>query len=164
MATKLLIGNIESNPFPSGLREFLGFLFTDAEDTNIKDVLNDFKAANDRPTNLKKMKSKKVEHLKSTLAYLNDWSKDDSLIKEEIDAYTKDGITLLVVNNVYNMAPEKCSSMKPIRSEEDVENLQSDLDMIYDWQKENNMLFNSKKFEMLRYGSKEELKISTNYL
>ena len=110
MATKLLIGNIESNPFPSDLREFLGFLFTDAEDTNIKDVLNDFKAANDRPTNLKKMKSKKVEHLKSTLAYLNDWSKDDSLIKEEIDAYTKDGIALLVVNKVYNMAPEQCSS------------------------------------------------------
>ena len=51
-----------------------------------------------------------------------------------------------------------------VSSEEDVENLQSDLDMIYDWQKENNMLFNSKKFEMLRYGSKEELKISTNYL
>ena len=56
------------------------------------------------------MKSKKVEHLKSTLAYLNDWSDDDLIIKEEIDAYTKDGIALLVVKKIYNMAPEKCLS------------------------------------------------------
>ena len=54
--------------------------------------------------------------------------------------------------------------MRAVSSEEDVEDLQRDLDVIYDWQKENNMLFNSKKFEMLRYGSKEELKSSTNYL
>ena len=30
-------------------------------------------------------------------------------------------------------------------------------------QKENNMLFNGKKFEMLRYGPNEDLKFETNY-
>ena len=54
--------------------------------------------------------------------------------------------------------------MRPIRTEEDVEDLQRDLDTIYDWQKENNMLFNSKKFEMMRFGSQVEIKTSTNYL
>ena len=37
-------------------------------------------------------------------------------------------------------------------TEEDVENFQ------------NNMLFNGKKFEMLRYGPNSDLKNSTNYL
>ena len=70
LATKLLIGNIESNPGPADLKEFLGFLFTDPEDANIKDVLNDFKASNDKDPNLKKLKTKKVDHLKAALAYL----------------------------------------------------------------------------------------------
>ena len=54
--------------------------------------------------------------------------------------------------------------MGPVRSEEDVENIQHDLDTIYDWQQQNNMLFNGKKFEMLRYGPDRDLKNSTNYL
>ena len=39
----------------------------------------------------------------------------------------------------------------PIASPEDTQRLQQDLDKIYDWAKENNMQFNSDKFEMLRY-------------
>ena len=54
--------------------------------------------------------------------------------------------------------------MGPVQSEEDVEKLQSDLDAIYEWQNCNNMLFNGKKFEMLRYGKNEEIKNSTSYL
>ena len=54
--------------------------------------------------------------------------------------------------------------MRPVSTEEDVEDLQRDLDNIYDWQKENNMLFNNKKFEMMRYGSQVEIKTYTNYL
>ena len=54
--------------------------------------------------------------------------------------------------------------MRPVNSEDDVEELQEDLEVIYNWQKENNMLFNSNKFEMLRYGKQEDLKESTNYL
>jgi hypothetical protein len=52
----------------------------------------------------------------------------------------------------------------PIDSEEDVEDLQSDLNKIYDWQHDNNMLFNGKKFELLRYGTNVEIKESTSYL
>ena len=37
--------------------------------------------------------------------------------------------------------------------------MQNDLDKIYKWQVDNNMLFNTKKFELLRYGA-EELKSS----
>ena len=110
LATQLIIGNVESNPGPMDLKEFLGFLYTDTEDVTVKEVLNDFKAAQDRSTNLKKMKSKKVENLKSTLAYLNDWDKDATIIRDEIETYTKDGIALLVVKKIYNMAPDKCSS------------------------------------------------------
>ena len=108
LKVQLLIGNIEANPGPVNLKEFLGFLFTDTEDPCIKEVLNDFKAANDKDTNLKKLKTKKVDYLKATLAFLNDWDKDDAMIKEEIEAYTKDGIALLVLKKIYNMAPETC--------------------------------------------------------
>ena len=53
---------------------------------------------------------------------------------------------------------------KPVQSYEDVESLQDDLEKLYTWQRTNNMVFNGKKFEMLRYGSDQELKNSTNYL
>ena len=41
---------------------------------------------------------------------------------------------------------------RSIDTEEDVEELQKDLDKLYQWQEDNNMLFNGKKFEVLRYG------------
>jgi hypothetical protein len=110
LASKLLIGNIEPHPGPSDLKEFLGFLYTDTEEPNIKEVLNDFKAAQDKATNLKKLKTKKVDNLKATLAYLNDWDKDEDIINEEIESYTKDGIALLVLKKIYAMAPERCAS------------------------------------------------------
>ena len=37
--------------------------------------------------------------------------------------------------------------------EQDLEDLQADLNRIYDWQQQNIMLFNGDKFELLRYGS-----------
>ena len=54
--------------------------------------------------------------------------------------------------------------MGPVSSEDDVEFLQNDLDILYKWQHDNNMLFNGKKFELLRYGSNEDLKTDTNYM
>ena len=45
-----------------------------------------------------------------------------------------------------------------IASAEDAANLQEDLKRIYSWAITNNMLFNSKKFELLRYGSNAVLK------
>ena len=41
--------------------------------------------------------------------------------------------------------------VRAVDTEDDVEELQSDLDRIYSWQEENNMEFNSKKFEVMRY-------------
>ena len=50
-----------------------------------------------------------------------------------------------------------------IDSEEDVEKLQNDLNKLYQWQEENNMLFNGKKFEVLRYENDKSIKESTSY-
>ena len=46
----------------------------------------------------------------------------------------------------------------------DAENLQDDLERIYEWQRTSNMLFNTDKFEVLQIGVKEDLKSSYNYL
>ena len=110
LAVKLIIGNVEANPGPMDLKEFFAFLFVDAEDPIVKDVLKEIKAAQDKQTNLKKVKSKTVDALKATLAYLNDWNKDDENIKMEIDVYTKEGIAHLLIKKIYNMAPQKCAT------------------------------------------------------
>ena len=110
LATQLIIGNVEANPGPVDLKEFLAFLFVDAEDIVVKEVLKEIKASQDRQTNLKKVKSKNVDALKATLAYLHDWNKDDEMIKSEIDVYTKEGIAILLIKKIYNMAPQKCST------------------------------------------------------
>ena len=54
--------------------------------------------------------------------------------------------------------------VKPVKDFDDVEDLQEDLETLYLWQDQNNMKFNGNKFELLRYGSNEDLKFSTNYL
>ena len=53
---------------------------------------------------------------------------------------------------------------KGIASLRDVSLLQYDLEIIYKWAIENNMLFNSKKLELIRYGSNHHLKEQTHYL
>ena len=53
---------------------------------------------------------------------------------------------------------------KGVKTEDDVEILQADLDKIYQWAKDNNMTFNGKKFQVMRYGQNEELKNNTLYL
>ena len=53
--------------------------------------------------------------------------------------------------------------LREVRDEEDVEKLQADLDTLYEWQKKNNMEFNGKKFEVMRYGSNINIKESTVY-
>ena len=50
-----------------------------------------------------------------------------------------------------------------ITEDEDVEKLQAELDKLFIWQEKNNMLFNGSKFQLLRYGPKEELKNNTLY-
>jgi hypothetical protein len=51
-----------------------------------------------------------------------------------------------------------------ISSPQDAQLLQQDLEAVYRWAEENNMLFNDKKFDALRYGTNQELKDSTSYL
>ena len=50
-----------------------------------------------------------------------------------------------------------------VTNEEDVESLQSELEKLEKWSKENNMVFNQKKFQVMRYGPNEELKNNTQY-
>ena len=52
---------------------------------------------------------------------------------------------------------------KAIKSEDDVESLQADLDTMYTWAKENNMEFNGTKFQVMRYGKNSEIKENTTY-
>ena len=54
--------------------------------------------------------------------------------------------------------------IKHVRTEEDTENFQADLEKLYSWQEENNMMFNSAKFEVIRYGRNEDLKNTCDYL
>lgn len=46
----------------------------------------------------------------------------------------------------------------------DAKLLQDDLNHVFKWAEENNMLFNDKKFEIIRYGNNTNLKESTNYV
>ena len=50
-----------------------------------------------------------------------------------------------------------------VNTEEDVEKLQRELEKLDQWAKSNNMNFNGKKFQVVRYGPNEELKNSTEY-
>ena len=52
---------------------------------------------------------------------------------------------------------------KGIKSEKDIEDLQDDLEKLYDWAEKNNMVFNGTKFQVIRYGDDEDLKNSTEY-
>ena len=55
---------------------------------------------------------------------------------------------------------------KGITSEEDVQRLQDDLASIYKWSSENNMMFNSDKFELIRYKTKKSkiIQSKTSYV
>ena len=50
-----------------------------------------------------------------------------------------------------------------IKTEADVNDLQADLNAIYQWAVNNNMQFNSDKFECLRYGRNKDILASTHY-
>ena len=45
--------------------------------------------------------------------------------------------------------------MKAVNTENDIDNLQSDLDRVYLWMAENNMKLNGDKFQHMRYGKEE---------
>ena len=52
---------------------------------------------------------------------------------------------------------------KRVKTEDDVELMQEELQKLYQWGKNNNMEFNGKKFQVIRYGTDIDLKESTDY-
>ena len=50
-----------------------------------------------------------------------------------------------------------------IETEEDVEKLQESMNKLYEWERNNQMKFNGSKFQLLRYGPKEDIKNNTMY-
>lgn len=52
---------------------------------------------------------------------------------------------------------------KKIDNEDDVQKLQADIEKMYNWQNKNNMRFNGTKFQVLRYGTNNEVKENTEY-
>jgi hypothetical protein len=50
-----------------------------------------------------------------------------------------------------------------VETEDDVEKMQAELEKLDNWSIDNNMEFNKKKFQVVRYGTNEELKNNTTY-
>ena len=67
------------------------------------------------------------------------------------------------VNSSKKVYVDDTKLIKAVKTENDVEDLQEDLDALYKWAEENNMKFNGKKFQVMRYGSDEDLKNDTLY-
>ena len=67
------------------------------------------------------------------------------------------------VNSPVSLFADDTRISRKVETEDDVEALQSDLEKLYSWQSKNNMLFNSTKFEVMRYGANSDLKKSTSY-
>ncbi|XP_069195353.1 uncharacterized protein [Procambarus clarkii] len=63
---------------------------------------------------------------------------------------------------VSSYADDTKISMK-ISSVKDTEKLQADINRVFDWATENNMIFNGDKLQVLRYGGNEEVKRNTGY-
>ena len=59
--------------------------------------------------------------------------------------------------------PFNLKLIKAVTDEKDCEDLQEELDILYKWADENNMKFNGKKFQVVRYGKDENLKNETLY-
>ena len=65
---------------------------------------------------------------------------------------------LILINEIDNIESDvslfadDTRILRPVKNHDDVELLQQDLDKLYTWQDKNNMAFNGKKFEILRYG------------
>ena len=64
----------------------------------------------------------------------------------------------LQLNSIIASFADDTKVSKRINNLEDVEDLQSDLDKLYEWETENNMLFNISKFKWLQLGKNTDLK------
>ena len=55
------------------------------------------------------------------------------------------------------------ASHKSFKAMAYVEDLQEDLEKLYSWSNNNNMVFNGSKFQVMKYGDNEDLKNDTDY-
>ena len=72
---------------------------------------------------------------------------------------------LVMINDLPDSVDDSMVSIfaedtKVIKEIDDIEKLQDDINRVYAWQEQNNLLFNSKKFELLRHGRNKALKSS----
>ena len=63
-----------------------------------------------------------------------------------------------VLHSMVSLFADDTRITKVIKEKDDTEKLQEDLNKVYKWQEDNNLQFNSKKFELLRYGRNLNLK------
>ena len=68
------------------------------------------------------------------------------------------------ISSVVSSFADDTRVLRSISSRENCCELQTDLNTIYNWQSNNNMLFNEDKFELLRYGRNKHIKQTTAYV
>ena len=74
-----------------------------------------------------------------------------------------DSITDLKISSTMGIFADDTRLIRQIWTELDAINLQTDVEQLYKWASDNNMLFNGEKFECLKVGSNEDLKHNYNY-
>ena len=65
-----------------------------------------------------------------------------------------------VMNSTVSIFADDTRVTKVIKDEVDIEKLHCDINRVYEWQENNNLLFNANKFELLRHGKNLGLKAS----
>ena len=75
-----------------------------------------------------------------------------------------DSITDLNLNCDIRIFTDDTHTVQSILSETDAENLQADLETLYEWVEANNMVFNGSKFDCMKYGQNSKLKSSSHYI
>ena len=63
-----------------------------------------------------------------------------------------------VFDSIVSIFADDTRVTKIIKDKSDIEKLQNDINHVYKWQEDNNLLFNAKKFELIRHGKNKELK------
>ena len=75
-----------------------------------------------------------------------------------------DSIGEIDISGVLTLFADDTRVSKYVTTESDMETFQEDLEKLYNWQVQNNMMFNGTKFENVRYGASEDLKNTCDYL
>ena len=111
LKTKLIIGNVEVHPGPMDAMEYMAHLITKADNKdNVRKVLAEYKSTVERKINIQKMESHKLDDLKETLAYLNNWDQNKNQIKDMFKDLLKAGVIEKIIRRLENILPDGCST------------------------------------------------------